>query len=199
LYDVASKQTDSSRFDPPLLKRIADYRTVLKRGIDRVSMPDLNIPVAGQIDPEVVQAASELALVTPNSQRVRLTGRLDLMGANQGVLKIEVSPGNIVTALWEGGDPIEKLREFFNRDVVVEGMAVLGASGSLLRIDADQIVQASLHDDFFRTVPTATVMRDYTGAARLRPGEPSAYRRLRGAIPAEESDADFEAAIAALR
>ena len=68
-----------------------------------------------------------------------MTGRLDVMGASQGVLKLDVRPGEIVTALWEGEEPVETLREFFNRDVVVEGVGVFRPSGSLLRVDADAI------------------------------------------------------------
>ena len=47
--------------------------------------------------------AERLALATPPARRVRIAGRaLDLMGASQGVLKLHVRSGEIVTCAWAG-------------------------------------------------------------------------------------------------
>jgi hypothetical protein len=201
LNDVAARKVDSSRYDAPLLGRISRYSRMLKRGIRRVSLIGATATEDGKIDADVVRAASDLAAETPNPQRARVAGRLDLMGASQGVLKIEVRPGEVVTALWERDEPIENYRELFNKDVVVEGLAIFRPSGTLLRIDADLIAPASAQQDFFRQVPHAPVARDYPKLARLKPNERSAYVQLRGCVPAEgdESDEDFDAAVAALR
>jgi len=121
------------------------------------------------------------------------------MGASQGVLKLDVRAGEIVTAVWEGEEPVDTLREFFNRDVMVEGVGVFRPSGSLLRVDADAIVAASSQDEFFRRVPSAIARRDYHKLARLRAGEKSAYGQLRGWLPGEESDEEFNTAVVALR
>jgi hypothetical protein len=162
-------------------------------------MPDTVAERRGQIDSDVVVAASELSAVTPTPRRVRVTGRLDVMGASQGVLKLDVRAGEIVTAVWEGEEPVDTLREFFNRDVMVEGVGVFRPSGSLLRVDADAIVAASSQDEFFRRVPSAIARRDYHKLARLRAGEKSAYAQLRGWLPGEESDEEFNTAVVALR
>ena len=116
-------------------------------------MPDTVLDRRGQIDASVVTAASELYAVTPTSRRLRVTGRLDVMGASQGVLKLDVRPSEIVTALWDGEEPVETLREFFNRDVVVEGVGVFRPSGSLLRVDADAIVPPRLKTSSFDEFP----------------------------------------------
>lgn len=199
LRDVAARRTESNRFDPGILRRIRTYQRVLGRGIDRITMPDTLVERRGQIDADVVIAASELYAVTPAPRRVRVTGRLDVMGASQGVLKLEVRPGEIVTALWEGEARVETLREFFNRDVVVEGVGVFRPSGSLLRVEADAIAPASSQDDFFRRIPSAVARPDYDNLARLKAGEKSAYAQLRGWLPGEESDEEFDAAVVALR
>lgn len=174
---------------------------MLKRGIHRVSLMGTTVAETGRIDADVVRAASDLAAVTPSAHRARVAGRLDLMGASQGVLKIEVRPGEVVTALWERDEPIENYRELFNKDVVVEGLAIFRPSGTLLRIDADVIAPASAQEDFFRHVPHAPVAQDSPKLARLKPSERSAYTQLRGCMPAEadESDEDFDAAVATLR
>jgi len=201
LNDVAARRADSSRYDLALLERISRYRRMLKRGIDRVSLLDAALTKTAGIDADVVSAASELAAVTPSVQRARVAGRLDLMGASQSVLKIEVRPGEVVTALWDSDEPIENYRELFNKDVVLEGLAVFRPSGTLLRIDADLIAPASAQEDFFRQVPRAPLVRDYQKAVRLRSGDPSPYLQLRGCMPPEsdESNEDFEAALVALR
>lgn len=199
LIDVAAKRVESNRFDPGLLRRIGRYKKMLEAGLSRIALPDAELPARGSIDREVVRAAAELVDITPSPQQVRVAGRLDLMGASQAVLKLEVRPGEIVTAVWEGTATVDSLKDFFNRDVIIEGLGVFRPSGTLLRVDADAIAQASTLDDFFRRVPRGTVERDYHKLARLKPGEKSAYAQLLGSIPAGESDEDFEAALAALR
>ena len=199
LCDVAGHRADSNRFDPALLRRIASYRRMFGRGrLQRIALPDTVLPQPGQLDSSVANAAKELSDATPTSQRVRITGRLDLMGASQGVLKLHLEPGAIVTAIWEGDTPLETLTSFFNRDVVIEGLAVFRPSGSLLRVDADAIAAAKTSDEFFRHLPTGVLDRDFAKLAQLRPGEKSVYARILGSIPGEESDEEFAAAVEAL-
>lgn len=199
LGDVAAHRVESSRFDPGLLRRIASYRKMFGHGrLQRIALPDTALPQPGQLDSAVVMEAKALSDSTPSSQRVRVTGRLDLMGASQGVLKLHLQPGSVVTAIWEGDVPLDKLTAFFNRDVVVEGLAIFRPSGSLLRVDADAIAPANTNDEFFRHLPTGVIARDFTKLAQLRPGEKSVYTRILGSIPAEESDEAFAAAVEAL-
>lgn len=199
LADVAARREDSNRFDPGLLRRFVRYRPLFARGhLTRIALPDTRVAEAGVLDVGVTLAASELSARTPAAQRVRVVGRLDVMGASQGVLKLEVKPGQVVTGLWEGDAPVEVLKEYFNREVVLEGVAVYRPSGSLLRVDVQAVAAAATADEFFRAVPRGHVQRDFTRAARLRPGESSAYARILGRIPAEESDEDFLAAVEAM-
>jgi hypothetical protein len=199
LHDVATRRLESNSFDPGLLKKIGKYRRLLKRGVNRIDMPDTTPAKRGEIDAHVVRTATELYEVTPSPQRLRVAGRLDVMGASQGVLKLEVRPGEIVTALWHGPEPVEQFRDLFNRDVVLEGVGIFRPSGSLLRIDADVIASASPTDDFFRRLPVVKVRPNYHKLARIKPGDRSAWLQLRGTLPADESDEEFERALAALR
>jgi hypothetical protein len=199
LQDVVARREDSDAFDRGLLRRIGSYRNLLKHGVDRIGMPDTLAPRRGSIDAAVVSAARDLVAATPNSRRVRVVGRLDVMGVSQSVLKLEVEPQTFVTAVWEGDSTVDTFKDLLNRDVVVEGLGVFRPSGALLRIDADALATASPTDDFFRRVPSAPVLRDYQKLVRLKPGEKSVYAQILGSIPAEESDEEFEAALAALR
>ncbi len=197
LSDVRKRQRESNRFDRGMLQRVSSYRRILRRGISRIGLPDTNLADAGEINQLVVEAASELCAATPAPRRVRIAGRLDLMAAKQAVLKLDVKEGVFVTAVWEGTEPVETLKNYFNRDVVLEGAGVFRASGSLLRIDADAITFAGAQDDFFRQLPAALVGPDYEAITRLRPGERSPFGKILGSIPAEESDEEFVAAVEA--
>jgi len=196
--DIAERRSDSNCFDTGLLRRVAAYRRVLRRGIQRVSLPDARLATVPHVDEAVVLAASELAAATPRPKRVRVAGRLDVIGAKQGLMKLEVGAGQFVTALWDGASTIESLRDHWNKKVVVEGSGVFRPSGALLRIDADAIRLESAADRVFERIPVAHVRRDFSRAARLRVGEASVYARMLGAIPPEESDEEFAAAVDAL-
>lgn len=197
LHDVRKRQKESNRFDRGMLQRVSSYRRILRRGITRIGLPDTELTEPGEIDQVAVDAASELCAATPAPRRVRVTGRLDLMAARQAVLKLDVREGVFVTAVWEGLQPVETLKDYFNRDVVIEGSGVFRASGSLLRIDADAIAFAGAQDEFFRQLPAALAAPEYEALARLRPGERSPFNRILGSIPAEETDEEFAAAVEA--
>ena len=171
---------------------------MLKRGLESIGLPDTALAEPGQIDSVAVIAASELSAATPLSRRVRVAGRLDLMGASQALLKLEIKSGVAVTAVWEGVLEIEALKDYFNRDVVIEGVGVFRPSGALLRVDADAIAFAGAQDEFFRQVPGPLVLPDYSSVTPLRPGEKSPFNRILGSIPAEETDEEFAAAVEAL-
>jgi hypothetical protein len=199
LLDVGARQSDSNHFDQSLLGNLGGYRRLLERGLTSITLGAKSQVGAAHIDQTIVQLANELSAATPESRRVRVAGRLDLMGASQGVLKLHLRPGAIVTALWNGAAPLEQHKELFNCDIVLEGLGVFRPSGTLLRIEADAVAPASAQDDFFRVLPKAPAVHDYATLARLKAGEKSAYAQLLGSVPAEESDEAFEAALTALR
>lgn len=198
LSDVGARRENSDRFDLGLLKRIRRYDSVMKKGVERISLPDADLLDPGHPDGCVVRAAADLVAITPRARRARVTGRLDVMGASQGLLKLNLRPGVVVTALWEGAEPLEELRELFNREIVLEGTAVFRPSGGLLRLDADAVRPAGDADEFFRHLPVATARRDMEKHLRLRSGERSVYAQILQSIPGEESDEDFAAAVEAL-
>jgi len=198
LEDVGSRRGESSRFDPGMLRRVASYGKLFgKDGLSSIGLPDVTLSRSAHLDATVVQSARELVHSTPQPRRVRVSGRLDLMGASQGVLKLHVS-GGIITAIWDGEESLDQFASLFNKEVVCEGTGIFRPSGSLLRVDADALAPASQQDAFFRYMPNAEAKSDLGRATRLRIGEPSIYQGFLGSIPAEESDEEFSAAVDAL-
>lgn len=199
LNDVQSRRVESSRFDPMLLRRFVGYDRIIRHGaLDRIVLTDSVLSQQPRLDVEVLAAAHALSDATPKPRRVRVSGRLDVLGASQGILKLHVAAGAHVAARWEGQEPIEALAPFFNRDVVCEGMGIFRPSGSLLRIDADALEAATAQDSAFALIPRAVPVTDTVRELRLRAGEPSAYSAFLGSVPAEESDEEFAAAVEAM-
>jgi hypothetical protein len=141
------------------------------------------LPKPPSLDAAVIASAKALYDATPKPRRVRVAGRLDLIGASQGILEIHVETGHVVAALWDGKEPIDEIARFFNHAMVCEGMGVFRPSGSLLRVDVDAIALATRKDAAFSHVPRAAPPIGTVRPARLRPGETSAYSQFLGSVP----------------
>jgi hypothetical protein len=199
LDDVGMQRKESNRYDPNMLRRIAGYRRLFsKGGLRRIVIPDTTLATQPLLDASITNAARALCDATPKPRRVRMSGRLDLIGASQGVLKVHVGQGPVVAALWEGKESIDELAALFNRDVVCEGTAVFRPSGSLLRVDIDAIALATARDVAFAYVPQAIPMADLARSMRLRPNDAPTYSTFLGSVPAEESDDSFATAVKAM-
>jgi hypothetical protein len=195
LRDIGGRVAESSSFDRGILRRVRAYHRLLDRGLTRIDMPDTVSDHQGHVDRAVVDAANDLLTSTPRPRRVRVMGRLDTIAVSQAVMRIEVTPGTLVTAAWEGQGKVDAFRSLLNEDVVAEGQGVFRPSGTLLRVDVDAFAPATARDEAFRLVPSAPVFSDYGSTIRLRPGERSSIASIFGRIPAEESDEVFAAAV----
>lgn len=196
LHDVRQMTKDSERFDHALLRRFANYRRLLRRGLTSIALPNAKA-VEESIDEPLSEAAESLFLETPPTQRVRMCGRLDSLTVSRHVLGLYLDDGTAVTAVWTN-DGFVDLANYLDKQIVIEGLAEFRPSGTLLRVDADAIRDASAGDSSFSTVPLPEVRRNYQkAAATVRPGQ-KPYASIFGLIPGEESDEVFAAAVAEL-
>lgn len=195
LRDVRQMVSGSGRFDHALLRRFASYRHLLRHGLTSIALPDARVQHPEAIDEKLSEAAESLYLQTPPSRRVRICGKLDLLGVSKRVLGLFLEDGAAVTAVWTSEGFVD-LASFLDKQVVVEGLAEFRPSGALLRVDADAIREAGASDTSFSTLPLGEVRRNYPKeAATVRPGQ-KPYASVFGLIPGEESDEDFAAAVA---
>ncbi len=195
--DIRAGARDSTRFDHPLLHRVAGYGRMLKGGLESIGFPDVRTAPNARIDGDVSRTAEALYRETPPPQRVRLTGRLDVLGVSKRVLGIELESGARITAVW-ALEKITNLAPFLDQRVVVEGLAAFRPSGTLLRVDADAIAEATATDAFFSAIPHAEPrIAGVHAASRVAEGK-SAYAALFGCLGAEESDEAFVDAVAEL-
>jgi hypothetical protein len=197
LRDVRIQAKNSDRFDHALLRRFASYRHLLRRGLTSITLPDANILERESIDERLSLAAENLFRETPPARRLRLCGRLDLLGVSKRVMGLFLEDGASVTAVWTAEGFVD-LASFLDKQVVIEGLAEFRPSGALLRVDADAIRDAGVGDASFSTLPLAEVRRNYQKAvATVRPVQ-KPYASIFGLIPGDESDEEFTAAVAEL-
>ncbi len=197
LHDVRKMARNSERFDHALLRRLASYRHLLRHGLTSIVLPDARVPEAESIDDQLSTAAESLFQQTPPMRRVRLCGRLDLLGVSKRVMGLELEDGTRVTAVWTTEGFVD-LASFLDKQVVIEGLAEFRPSGTLLRVDTDAIRDASAGDAAFSAVPLAEARHDYKRmAVTVRPGQ-KPYASIFGLVSGEESEEDFTAAVAEL-
>jgi hypothetical protein len=154
LKDVRAKASDSPRFDHPMLRRIAAYETVFKKGLSSISIGGdrLSINNPPTLDTAVSAAARTLWISTPPSERTRLCGKLNMLTVDRRLLGLVLEDGTPVQAVWTG-EEFTSLADFLAKDIVIEGLAVYRPSGRLLRIDAESLREASAKDSFFSKLP----------------------------------------------
>ena len=196
LQDVANRAVDSERYDTHLLKQLAAFDRALRRGLDVIEVAGHRIATdrLPSISREVTQAARALALDTPPPKRVRVQGKLDMIRVSDRVFELILRDTGRVRAVWTQSS-IVPLRDYLNRQVLIEGEAVFRPSGGLLRIDTEAIAPSGEKDAFFSVLPTC-------GRTALRKGDilqPQTPSTGAGAIfgrwPGEETEDELLAAI----
>jgi hypothetical protein len=199
LIDVQRRQADSDRFDAGMLQRIASYGTFFRRTqVNSMVLADVALEQTACLNLEVAQSARSLAAETPAPRRIRLVGRLDVIGISQSLMKLRMGRGAPIAARWEGREELATLSRFLDRDVLCEGTGVFRPSGSLLRIDVDAVEAATESADAFRHVPSAQPKSSVERLLAAGRGVKLPYTEFLGAIPGEEPDDEFAAEVARL-
>jgi hypothetical protein len=147
--DVAARNADSERFDRPLLDSLAYFHKVLNGTFTEMTMPaqqrsDRQVIVT----PQVIEIARSLYTNTPQPQRVRVVGKLDMLRASTQSFGILLDDGQEIRGVLLEGD-IEGIGPLLNQRVLVVGRAVYRASGRPLRIDAEAVTKTMDEGRFF--------------------------------------------------
>ena len=196
LSDVRAEKRESERFDTSLLGRVERFKPAFALGLDDIVINSRRkkSTTASRIDPALTESARKLYRSTPPAQRVRVSGKLDMIRDSDRVFALIVD-GAVLRGIWFGDD-MASLSKVFRENVTVEGRGVFRPSGALLRVEAQSVVHASSSDDLFRRVPSAAVgpiepirsHRKLTGSGR-------GFDAIFGRWPGEEQDEELEAAL----
>ena len=197
LADVGGMKRESERFDANLLASVARFSVPLKKGLDCIWMRGHRL---GRMDPppidrKLTDAATALVQETPKPQRARVAGRLNMIRISDRAFELLLTDGQAIRAVWTQPSVVP-LRDYLDREVVIEGQAVFRASGSVLRIDAEAIADAGERDRFFSKLPKAAVgMRKQLENAAVPTRGQSGFASIYGQWPGDETEEELLAAL----
>ncbi len=200
ILDVSEQRQDSERFDSAVLARLIGLNKMSSRGIDSLRLAGHKLDELRQtdIDAAVIESARALYSDTPVSNRVRVTGHLDMIRVSNRLFELVLPDHRHVRAVWTARDFVH-LKDFLSKEVVIEGAAVYRPSGTLLRVDADAIRLSTERDAFFSTVPTPPTARlDWKSLRQVQTGQ-SGINAIWGTWDGDESDEDLLAALEEIR
>jgi len=154
LGDLGAENTDSERFDRPLLRQLRRFSDALSEAFNELQVAGHRFTQRSPatLNRNVIETARRFVSETPLPQRVRVAGNLDMIRASTQAFALKLENGEEVRGVLLGGD-IGTLTGMFQQEVLVLGKAIYRASGRLLRIDAEEVSPASEQDRYFSAVP----------------------------------------------
>ena len=136
---------------------------------------------------------------TPQARQVRVTGILDMIRHGTRSFALNLEDGIEVRGVVKTPEQIEELKQFLGTKLLVLGRAVYGASGKLLRIDAEGFESGEGQPRLFAKVPTAREVRPALVRIKRNVHQQQGVPAFFGKWPGEETDEDFERMLAELR
>lgn len=196
ILDVASNNSDSDRFDRPLLRQIHRFKSCLNDTFQGIEFSSSRTTTKRPfvIDNSIVEAANRLSLHTPKSQQLRIVGTLDMIRSSTNSFAIKLRDKQEVRgALIEG--KVADINSLLEHEVLILGKAVYRASGKLLRIDAQHVQLAGAQDEFFATLPRPRYSRfDSNQIVQEHRGK-NGVSAIFGKWPSDETDEEIAAAL----
>ncbi len=201
LRDVASRNEDSDRFDPQLLKGLTGLRRVVGAEAGQVLISGRRyLPTSpAVVDRAVIDMAASLYAKTPSSQRVRVVGVLDTVRISTQTFGLKLEDGQEIRGVFPSEEFDQVVALFASKlPVVVRGKAIFRPSGQLLLVDADDVGAAVSETSIWSQVPRPHGDPIYTVSLRRRQGARSGLGAIIGRWPGDETDEEVAEALEAL-
>ncbi len=194
--DVAAANGDSERFDRPLLQELERFKRGLNGSFQKMEFTGNRYTPSrpAVITSVVIKAAQQLSHDTPRPQQTRLAGKLDMIRDSTNSFAVKLKDGQEIRGVLTDGE-IARVAELFGQEVLVLGKAVYRPSGRLLRIDADEVVQAAERDRFFSTVPKPKRSRYNLREVLREQQHKGGVSAIFGKWPGDESDEEIARAL----
>lgn len=194
LADVAVGNTDSDRFDQPLLRELLRFRPVLETTFEAIELLGRRYPSnrAARLDMSVLENAERYRASTPAPQRARVAGTLDMVRASTRTFAIRVNQGEELRGVLLSGN-IRELAPLLEKPVLVLGRVQYRPSGRALRIDAEQVRLATGDVSIWCRIPPARRRSVEPSAWRQPQGPRSGVAAVIGHWPGDESDDEIDA------
>lgn len=196
LGDISAKNSDSERFDRSLLRRLASF----KRGINGTFR---EVDFTGQrytsnqpavLNECTIQTAESFTSETPQPERVRVVGTLDMIRASTQAFAIKLDNGEEVRGVMVD-EEISHHKHLLEKRVLILGTAVYRPSGRLLRVDTEELTDTSPEDTFFSKMPTPSRRKLDVREIVREQSHKRGLAAIIGKWPGDETDEEIEEAL----
>lgn len=196
LEDALMARTDSDRFDEHVINTFESFGRLFRYGIDVISFSDGK---ECRIDREAIEGFRRLRRNIPADQRVIVEGKLDVLRHSDRVFTILLDSGASVRGVVaKEAIDLSALASLWGKRARISGTAKFRPSGSVLRIEADQIEVATPGSDLFSRMPASMTTGLDVRALRQPQGPRSGIAAIFGQWPGDESEEEVLAAISEL-
>lgn len=195
--EIDGAKADSNAFDPPLLRQVSKFHRFFR------SSPFSSFRLHGsgaksgneiKVDSETIQNSIRLYDRTPKPQRARVVGQLDGMEASTQRFSLLLDGGERVSGVYPD-DHADDVQRLWRKRVLVVGSAIFRASGNLLRIDAESIVNGDSAAALFSKFPIPTGAKMDSMRLRKSQGSRSGMAAIMDKWPGDETDEEIERAL----
>jgi hypothetical protein len=195
---VRQREVGSDLFDRPLLKHFSAWGRLFKHELRSVQFPGGNAErnFAAQIDRDVAANAQLLSDQTPSPRQVRVVGKLDMVRHSTRSFGLVLDGGEEIRGVLIEGTS-EVLQSYFGKDITVLGKAIYRPSGTLLRLDASEILPTADGRRAFSKIPPSQT-QPRRPERRLQTPK-AGVASLFGTWPGEETDRDLLKALEEVR
>jgi hypothetical protein len=195
---VMKHEVASDMYDQPLLKHFSQWHSLFKREVRRIHLPGSGEGDGAStgLDVTVAQNAKLLSDQMPSPRQVRIVGKLDMVRHSTRSFALLLADGQEIRGVLDARDP-ELLQKHFGREITIFGKAIYRPSGSLLRVDAEEILDTTEGRGAFSSIPEA-LSKPFRTDRRLQTGK-TGVAAFFGTWPGEETDGDLLSALRELR
>lgn len=146
---------ESSLYDLGLLKRFGKSDRLLAGEGDFMEVPESSEerPAFARLDREVAIRAQRLTEQTPLPRQVRLSGRLDMVRHSTRSFELLLEGDRPVRGVLGREDRMERMKSLLGKPVTIVGKAIYRPSGSVLRIDAEDLEEGAASSKLFAAIP----------------------------------------------
>jgi hypothetical protein len=197
VQDVREQVINSDAYDAPMLSRLTGWNGLLESKIRTVVLPTNGMNSPNSIlDGFVIAGAKALSNRIPAERQVRVVGKIDMVRYSTWSMGLRLDDGSEVRCAVVN-EEISELGEFLNKEVTVLGKAIYRPSGSVLRLDVEQILETTSGRGQFSQVPLSMEIKPKL-ERRVQTAR-TGVAAMFGTWPGDETDEELLAALTELR
>ena len=194
---VRGRETGSDLFDRGLLRHFSSWGGLFRNGLQSVEF-HAGTPSGflSAINAQVATNAQGLSDETPSPRQVRVEGKLDMVRHSTRSFGLLLSDGTEVRGVLLNGSS-EVLQGHFGKQITALGKAIYRPSGTLLRIDASEILAVEYGRQAFTKIPPS--LTQSRKPERRMQSAKAGVAAFFGSWPGEESDRELLKALEEVR